>query len=196
MRNASVRSLVLLVVIITACVPTPEGRPPIGEPSTTAAIARLAVAPPVFTPDGKLRFVTTVSNEVRAEDPATGAVRWTLPTHPLAVGSSMHWRLLVSNDGSSLYVQSVADGRSPTYLGTRRIDARTGVELANDAKSETYWYENVVLWMALTHNGTLQMAVERAPTAGGGYRLRTLDPLTLKMLSDIPTVAPPATPRS
>jgi hypothetical protein len=106
----------------------------------------------------------------------------------------MHWRILVSNDGSSVYVQSVADAPSPTYLGTRRIDARTGVELANDIKYEIYWYENVVLWTALTPGGGLQMAIERAPTAGGGYRLRTFDPLTLTVLTDLPQAAPPAPP--
>jgi len=169
----------------------PEGNTPSGAPPVTPAAVRLATAPPLLTPDGQLRFVTTLLNEVRAEDPATGAVRWTL-SHPLLFGASrMHWRILVSNDGSSVYVQSVADGQSPTYLGTRRIDARIGVELAADIKNEIYWYENVVLWTAL-RRGELQMAIERAPAAGGGYRLRTFDPLTLKMLADITQAAPPA----
>ena len=190
----SLRSLVLPIVVTLACTATPEGGTPTGKPSTTPAVARVAVAPPLLAPDGQVRFVTSVSNEVRAEDPATGAVRWTLPTPLLAGGSPMHWRLLVSDDGSSVHVQSVADGRSPTYLGTRRVDARTGAELATDIKFEIYWYENVVLWTALTHGGGLQMAIERAPAAGGGYRLRTFDPLTLKMLTDVPQAAPPAPP--
>lgn len=110
----------------------------------------------------------------------------------LASGSSLYWRVLLSDDGLSVYVQAVLDGRSPSYLGTRRIDARTGVELASDIKFEVYWYDNVVLWTALTYDGRLQMAIERAPAAGGGYRLRTFDPLTPKMLTDVPQPAPPA----
>jgi len=52
--------------------------------------------------------------------------------------------------------------------------------LADDIKFEDYWYENLVLWTALTQDGRLQMAIKRASAAGGGYWLRTFDPLTLK----------------
>lgn len=186
--------LVLLVVFAAGCTAAPDVTMPAVQSSTTPSVARLAAPPPLLGSDGQVRFVATVSNEMRAEDPATGAVRWTLPTPVLAVGSPLHWRLLASDDGLSVYVQSVLDGPSPTYLGTRRIDARTGVELASDMKFEIYWYENVVLWTALSHGGDLQMAIARAPAAGGGYRLRTFDPLTLKMLTDAPQPAPPSIP--
>jgi hypothetical protein len=105
----------------------------------------------------------------------------------------MRWRILFSDDGASVYIQSLSDERALTYLGTQRIEARTGVELANDFKYEIYWYENVVLWTALTQ-GVMQMAIERAPAGGGGYWLRTFDPLTLKMLTDIPKATPPTKP--
>jgi hypothetical protein len=147
MRDKSLPVLVLLVVVAAGCA-LPDVSTPAGQSPTTPSVARLAAPPPLVGPDGHVQFVTTGSNEVRAEDPATGAVRWTL-SHPLLPGAPrMHWRILVSNDGSSVYVQSVADAPSPTYLGTRRIDARTGVELANDIKYEIYWYDNVVLWTA------------------------------------------------
>ena len=122
------------------------------------------------------------------------AVRWTLPTPAPPGDSSLRWRVLPATDGSSVYVQAVLDGGSPTYLGTRRVDARTGIELASDIKFEIYWYDNVVLWTALTPRGELQMAIERARAAGGGYRLRTFDPLTLKMLSDAPQPTAPVLP--
>jgi hypothetical protein len=152
------------------------------------------VVPPLLAPDGKVRFAVTAANEVRAEDPATGAIRWTLPTVLQAGGSPLRLRLLLSDDAVSLYVQSIAEGPSPTYLGTRRIDARTGVDLANDIKTEIYWYENVVLWTALARDGYLLMAVQRAPAAGGGFWLRTFDPLTLKMLTEVRQAEAPASP--
>jgi hypothetical protein len=192
MRGRSLQWLVLLAVIATSCTAAPDISGPAVRTSTAPSVARLAGPPPLLRPGGQVRFVTTVSNEVRAEDAATSVVRWTLPTPVLASGSSLYWRVLPSDDGLSVYVQAVLDGRSPTYLGTRRIDARTGVELASDIKFEVYWYENVVLWTALTYDGRLQMAIERALAAGGGYRLRTFDPLTLKMLTDVPQPAPPA----
>jgi hypothetical protein len=184
--------LLLLMVVVAGCT-AGDGSVPAGR-SASPSVARLAGSPPLLGPDGQVRFVTTAANEVRAEDAATGAIRWTLPTPVLAAGSSLHWRLLVAGDGSFVYIQSVLDGESPTYLGTRRVDARTGVELASDIKFEIYWYENVVLWTALTDGGALQMAIERARAAGGGYRLRTFDPLTLKMLTDVQQAAPPAPP--
>src|SRR5439155_1539608 len=91
----------------------------------------------------ELRFVVSPANEVRAEDPATGAVRWTLGAPFLAGAATLHWRLLLTPDGASVYVQSLSDEPRLTYLGTRRIDARTGIEQANDYKFEIYWYENV-----------------------------------------------------
>src|SRR6266704_3571633 len=42
--------------------------------------------------------------------------------------------------------------------------------------------------------GELQMAIRRAAAAGGGYRLRTLDPLTLAMRADITQTTPPPRP--
>jgi len=144
-------------------------------------------------PDGLLRFVTTPTNELRAEDVSTGTVRWTVSARIPASAPTMRWRVVVSDDGESVYVQSLSDEQDLTYLGTQRIDARTGVELANDIKYEIYWYQNVVLWTAFTQ-GKLQMAVERSPAGGGGYWLRTLDPLTLKMLTNVPVTTRPATP--
>ncbi len=144
-----------------------------------------------MAPDGRLRFVSTLSNDLRAEDTATGAVRWTLQPRPFPT----RWRVLVSNDGLSVYVQMVADN-SPTYLGTQRINARTGMKLADDIKNEIYWYENVVLWTALTRAGEPQMAIARASAAGGGYRLRTLDPLTLMVRTDITQTTVPQPPGS
>lgn len=109
----------------------------------------------------------------------------------------MDSRVLVSADSASVYVQLVrADGQSPTYLGTRRVDARTGVVLADDIKFEVYWYENLVLWTALTQDGRLLMAIKRASAAGGGSWLRTFDPLTLKMLTDVRQSTTPAAPRT
>jgi hypothetical protein len=183
----------LLLMVVAAGCTAGEGGIPTGQSTTMPSVARLAASPPLVGHDGQARFVTTASNEVRAEDAVTGAVRWTLPT-PVLAGSSLHWRLLAAGDGSSVFVQAVLDGRSPTYLGTRRVDARTGVELASDIKFEMYWYENVVLWTALTDGGGLQMAIQRANAAGGGYRLRTFEPLTLKMLTDVEQPAPPALP--
>lgn len=109
----------------------------------------------------------------------------------------MDSRVLVSADSGSVYIQLVrADGQSPTYFGTRRVDARTGAVLAHDMKFEVYWYENLVLWTALTEDGRLQMAIKRASAAGGGYWLRTLDPLTLKMLTDVRQSTTPTAPRT
>jgi len=99
----------------------------------------------------------------------------------------------MSDDGRSVYAQTTSDEPALTYQGTRRIEARTGVELANDIKYEIYWYQNVVLWTAFTQ-GKLQMAIERPSAGGGGYWLRTLDPLTLKMLTSVPVATRPATP--
>jgi len=140
-----------------------------------------------------VRFLTTTTNELRAEDVATGTVRWTLSARIPASAPGMRWRIVVSDDGTSIYVQSLSDEPRLTYLGTQRIEARTGVELANDFKDEIYWYENVVLWTAFTQ-GKLQMAIERPSAGGGGYWLRTLDPLTLKMLTSVPMAARPTTP--
>jgi hypothetical protein len=137
MRGRSFQWLVLLAVIVTSCTAAPDISGPAVRTSTAPSVARLAGPPPLLGPGGQVRFVTTVSNEVRAEDAATSAVRWTLPTPVLASGSALHWRLLPSDDALSVYVQAVLDGRSPTYLGTRRIDARTGVELASDIKFES-----------------------------------------------------------
>jgi len=186
--------LALVAIVATACIPTPDAAPPSATPSVVPAVVAIAREPPLLAPDGALRFVSTPSNELRAEDPATGDVRWTLTHRFLAGGIPMHWRVLVSRDGASAYVQSLADGPTPTYLGTRRIDARTGAELADDLKNEIYWYENVVLWTALGRGGELRMAIVRAPAAGGGYLLRTLDPLTLKSLTEITRAAPPPIP--
>ncbi len=85
------------------------------------------------------------------------------------------------------------DAGTPTYLGTRRVDARSGAELASDIKQDTYWYEDVVSWTGLRNSG-LQMAIRRAAAAGGGYRLRTLDPLTLAILADITQATAPPRP--
>jgi hypothetical protein len=200
MRSVSTRSFALLMLFATACTAAPASVAPSATlapipvaPQPTVA-PRLAAAPPVVAPDGSLRLVTTPTNEVRAEDVATGAVLWTWPARIPAARPSVRWRLLFSNDGSSLYVQSLSDEQGLTYQGTRRVEPRTGAELANDLKFEIYWYENVVLWTALGRDGKLQMAVQRPAAAGGGYWLRTLDPLTLKILTDVPKTTPPATP--
>jgi len=154
---------------------------------------RLAAAPPVVAPDGSLRFVTTPTNQLRAEDVTTGTVLWTLSARIPASAPTMRWRIVLSDDGTSVYVQSLSDEQDLTYLGTQRIEARTGSELASDFKDEIYWYQNIVLWTAFTQ-GKLQMAVERPSAGGGGYWLRTLDPLTLKMLTSVPMATRPATP--
>ena len=195
MTETSVRSLVLLTLFATACSSTPHVMTPSGTPPVASATIRLASEPPLFSPDGRLHFVlSTPSNELRAEDAATGTVRWTLSQPPLPDGSQKSWRVLVSDDGASVYVQSLHDAGTPTYLGTRRIDARTGAESASDIKQDTYWYEDVVLWTALRGGGELQMAIRRAAAAGGGYRLRTLDPLTLAIRADITQAAAPPRP--
>jgi hypothetical protein len=199
MRSVSTRSLALLMLFATTCTATPASVTPSATLATTPVAPRpteaprLAAAPPVVAPDGSLRFVATPSNELRAEDVATGTVRWTVSARILASAPTMRWRIVVSDDGGSVYVQSLSDEQDLTYLGTQRIDARTGVELANDIKYEIFWYQNVVLWTAFTQ-GKLQMAVERPPAGGGGYWLRTLDPLTLKMLTSVPMATRPATP--
>jgi outer membrane protein assembly factor BamB len=199
MRRISSWSIALPILVAAACTGAPAGVTPsaatspiLGAPRPAVAL-RLAAAPPVVAPDGSLRFVTTPSNELRAEDVATGTVRWTVSARIPASAPTMRWRIVVSDDGGSVYVQSLSDEQDLTYLGTQRIDARTGVELANDIKYEIYWYQNVVLWTAFTQ-GKLQMAIERPPAGGGGYWLRTLDPLTLKMLTSVPVATRPATP--
>jgi hypothetical protein len=193
MRDTYLRALALVTVIVTsACTEAPPASAPSEAPSRAPAAVRLAVAPPLLAPDGQLRFVTTVTNEVRAEDVATGTVLWTLPVRIPAAASNARWRLLISDDGTSLYAQCLSDEQDLTYQGTRRIEARTGVELASDIKFEIYWYQNIVFWTALMTNGRLQMAIRRPVTAGGGYWLRTFDPLTLKMLTDVPHTGPPA----
>lgn len=131
---------------------------------------------------------------MQAEDAATGAVLWSWPTRIPAARPTVHWRALFSHDGSSLYVQSLSSESGLTYQGTRRVEPRTGAELANDVKFEDRWYENVVLWTALGRDGKLQMAVQRPATAGGGYRLRTMDPTTLRILADASHGSPPAMP--
>jgi outer membrane protein assembly factor BamB len=199
MRSVSTRSFALLMLFATACTATPASVTPSATlaptpvaPRPTVA-PRLAAPPPVVAPDGSLRFVTTPSNELRAEDVATGTVRWTVSARIPASAPTMRWRIVMSDDGGSVYVQSLSDEQDLTYLGTQRIDARTGVELANDFKDEIYWYQNVVLWTAFTQ-GNLQMAIERPLAGGGGYWLRSLDPLTLKMLTSVPVATRPATP--
>jgi hypothetical protein len=163
------------------------------RPSPIPAAVRLAVAPPLVAPNGHLRLMTTPANELQAQDVATGVTLWTLPVRIPAAAPTARWHVLVSDDGASVYAQSTSDDPTFTYQGTRRLEASTGVELANDIKYEIYWYKNVVLWTALKQ-GKLQMAIERAPAGGGGYWLRTLDPLTLKMLTSVPMAARPATP--
>ena len=196
MRDIRTRLLVVFSLVVTfACTATPRSAVETQTPSRTPIALGLAVAPPLLTPDGQLRFVVSPANEVRAEDAATGAVRWTLGAPFVAGAATLHWRLLLTPDGASVYVQSLSDEPRLTYLGTRRIDARTGGEQANDYKFEIYWYENVVLWTALKTTGELVMAVERPAAAGGGYWVRTLDPLTLKMRTDVPQPGPPAIPR-
>ncbi len=182
----------LLSLIGSACEAAPENNTQTERPSPAPAAVRLAVAPPLIAPDGRLRFVTTPANELRAEDVATGIALWTLPVRIPAAAPTTRWHVLVSEDGNSVYAQSVSSELGLTYQGTQRIETRTGVELANDIKFETYWYENVVLWTALRSDGKLQMAVQRPGAAGGGYWLRTFDPLTLRMVTDVPQAGPPA----
>ncbi len=192
MRDPSFRwllPLILVAVAASACVDSGDPSP---TPRAVPAVVRVAVEPPLLAADGKLRFVTTPENWIQAEDVATGTVLWTLPSRIPAAAPSLRWRLLLSEDGSSLYVQSLSDQRGLTYQGTRRVEPRTGAELANDIKLEIYWYENVVLWTALGRDGRLRMAVQRPTAAGGGYRLRTLDPLTLKLLTDEEHATPPS----
>lgn len=88
--------------------------------------------------------------------------------------------------------KTLSDEQGLTYQGTRRLDARTGAELANDYKMEIYWYENIVLWTAIRSDGKLLMAVQRPRDAG--YWVRTLDPQTLRVIADVPRAGPPATP--
>jgi len=189
------RPLVVLTLVVTsACTAVSQSAAETQTPSLAPIALSLAVAPPLLTRDGQLRFVVTPANEIRAEDVATGALRWTLGPRILAGAATMRWRLLLTPDGTTIYVQSLSDEPALTYLGTRRIDTRTGVEQANDYKFEIYWYENVVLWTALKTTGELLMAVKRPADAGGGYWVRALDPLTLKMRTDIPQPGPPAIP--
>jgi hypothetical protein len=188
------RLLAFALAVTCACTATPQSASKTQTPSETPTALRLAVAPPVLAPDGQLRFVVTPANEVQAEDVATGAVQWTLAARILAGAATTRWRLLPSPDGTSIYVQALSDESGLTYLGTRRIDTRTGVEKANDYKFESYWYEDIVSWTALGTAGDLLMAVERPAAAGGGYWVRTLDPLTLKMRADVRQPGPPAIP--
>ena len=190
-RAASVLLVVLLSLIGSACEAAPQNNTETQRPSPASAAVRLAVAPPLIAPDGRLRFVTTPSNELRAEDVATGEALWTLPARIPAAAPTTRWHVLVSDDGSSVYAQSVSAEPGLTYQGTQRVEVRTGIELSNDIKFEIYWYENVVLWTALRSDGKLQMAVQRPTAAGGGYWLRTFDPLTLRMLTDVPQSGPP-----
>jgi hypothetical protein len=190
-RAASVRLIVLLSLVASACEAGTENITQTERPSPAPAAVRLAVAPPLIAPDGRLRFVTTPSNELRAEDVFTGAALWTVPARIPAAAPTTRWYVLVSDDASSVYAQSVSAEPGLTYQGTQRIEARTGIELANDIKFEIYWYQNVVLWTALRSDGKLQMAVQRPTAAGGGYWLRTFDPLTLRMLTDVPQTGPP-----
>lgn len=191
----SLRPIVLAMLFATsACIGTPGEGGPSPTPSPPAAAVTLGVVPPLLAPDGRLRVVTTPTNWLQGEDSATGAVLWTRAGGVPAASGSVRWRVLFSADGTSLYVQSLSDERGLTYLGTRRIEPRTGAELANDLKFESYWYENVVLWTALRADGKLQMAVQRPVTAGGGYWLRTLDPRTLKTLADGRQPGPPPIP--
>lgn len=197
-RGLSLRALVLLSAVVpTACVATPvpthEDNAQFQRPSPLPAVVRLAVAPPLIAPDGRLRFVTTPANELQAQDATTGAALWTLPVRIPTAAPTARWHVLVTEDSTSVYAQSTSDEPALTYQGMRRIEARTGVELANDIKYEIYWYQNVVLWTAFTQ-GKLQMAIERPSAGGGGYWLRTLDPLTLKVLTSVPMTTRPATP--
>ena len=163
------------------------------SPGASPAPVALSTEPPLLVAGG-LRLRVGAS-DLRAEDATTGQLRWSLERVPLPGADTMRWRVLGSRDGSFVYAQLVADrGSSPSYLGTRRIDARTGAELASDVKDEIWWFENVVLWTALDPAGRLVMAVERAARAGGGYRLRTLDPLTLAIRTDDPLTVPPSPP--
>jgi outer membrane protein assembly factor BamB len=187
-------SLLSLILAAPACAPAFQNSERGGGSSRSAAPARFALAPPMLSADGQLRFGTTPMNEMRAEDATTGQTLWTLPVRIPAAAPTARWRLLLSDDGSSIYVQSVSDEVGLTYQGTQRLDPRTGVELANDIKFESYWYQNVLLWTALRADGNLQMAVRRPLAAGGGYQLRTLDPQTLRMLTDVPHARPPAIP--
>jgi hypothetical protein len=191
-RDTCLRALALVTLIVaSACTEAPQSSARSEAPSRAPVAVRLAVAPPLLAPDGHLRFVTTVTNDVRAEEVATGTVLWTLPVRIPAAAPTARWRLLISDDGTSVYAQSLSDEQGLTYEGTQRIEARTGVELANDIKFEVYWYQNIVFWTALMTDGKLQMAIRRPVTAGGGYWLRTFDPLTLKMLTDVPHAGPP-----
>src|SRR5258705_9814408 len=137
MRGVSTGSFVLLVLFATTCTATPATVTPSATlaPTTVAPrptlAPRLAAAPPVVAPDGSLRFVTTPSNELRAEDVSTGVVRWTVSARIPASTPTMRWRIVVSDDGGSVYVQSLSDEQDLTYLGTQRLDARTAVELAS-----------------------------------------------------------------
>ena len=196
MRDVPMRVLVVLTLVLTfACTAIPQSTAETQTPSRTPIALSLAVAPPLLTPDGQRRLVVSPANEVRAEDVATGAVRWTLGPPIQAGAATMRWRLLLTPDGSTVYVQSLSDEPRLTYLGTRRIDTRTGVEQANDYKFEIYWYENVVHWTALRRDAELQMAITRAPAGGGGSYFRTFDPLTLAIRSEIAQAGPPSTPR-
>jgi len=190
----SLSHVTVLTLALLACMPMATMP---GSPSATAAITRVARAasePPVVSPDGQVRFIVNTLGELVLQEASSGVTRWTLPHVLLAGREAMKWRVLVSNDGASVYAQSVTDKGTPTYLGTRRLDLRTGAELASDIKREDYWYDNVVLWMSLTAQGELQMAIARAQAAGGGYRLRTLDPQTLAVLRDVAIANRPPMP--
>jgi len=192
MHPAIVRSVLLVVLLTAACCTdrsVTETRTQIA--SAGSAALQLASEPPLATP--WFRLVLTNTNDLQAVEVATGRVLWTLD-HRDPGGRQMHWRVLAAHDGASIYVQLVALSGSPTYLGTRRIDAQSGKELAADIKNEIYWYENVVHWTALRSGGELQMAITRASAAGGGSRLRTFDPVTLAMRSDIAQAGPPSSP--
>ena len=195
MREKTLYALLLLIVTVACgCTPPPAVDEARGAPSPRSTSARFALPPPLLSPSGQLRLVATSEKWMRAEDVATGAILWSWPARIPAAVPTVRWRVLFSHDGTSLYVQSLSAEPGLTYQGTRRVEPRTGAELANDLKFEDRWYENVVLWTALGHDGKLQMAVRRPATAGGGYKLRTLDPMTLKILTEASHSAPPAIP--
>ncbi len=163
----------------------------IAQPSASVG-ACLATEPPVTI--AGLRVIAGRS-ELRAEDTATGELRWSLERTLLPGADTMRWRILAAQDGMSLWVQLIGDAAgSPSYLGTRRIDAQNGAQPASDIKDEIWWYDNVVLWTAVDSGGQLRMALLRPAAAGGGYRIRTLDPLTLAIRNDITRTTPPPAP--
>src|SRR5688572_2197969 len=127
-RTAPVLLVALLSLVGSACEAAPEKITQTQRPSPAPAAVRLAAAPPLIAPDGRLRFVTTSANELRAEDVATGVALWTLPARIPVAAPTTRWHVLVSDDGNSVYAQSVSAEPGLTYQGTQRIETRTGVE--------------------------------------------------------------------